>query len=232
MGVTGAGGALVAIPLFMHFLEMSLKEASVYSLVAVVIASLSNFFYQRKNANIKLAALFVVASAVGSFLSQPYKNILPEIGIALLLAFIAIFSLYNVWVKKKRVESSDKTIPAYPKTIFIGLILGILTTFTGLGGGVLMLPVLLGMYHLPQKEAVATSLVVIGFSSLASFLIQTSKGVSFSLDFKFLALVAGILITSYTLKWLTLKMDPKKTDLLGKVVFTLVVFISLTKLFS
>ena len=38
MGLTGAGGALVAIPLFMQFQGMSLKEASVFSLIAVVIA--------------------------------------------------------------------------------------------------------------------------------------------------------------------------------------------------
>jgi len=31
MGLTGAGGALVAIPLFMQFLALTLKDASVYS---------------------------------------------------------------------------------------------------------------------------------------------------------------------------------------------------------
>jgi uncharacterized membrane protein YfcA len=48
MGLTGAGGALIAIPLFIQFMGMNLKEASIYSLIAVVVASLLNFVEQRK----------------------------------------------------------------------------------------------------------------------------------------------------------------------------------------
>ena len=43
MGLTGSGGALVAIPLFMYVLELGLKEASVLSLVAVRLASSFNY---------------------------------------------------------------------------------------------------------------------------------------------------------------------------------------------
>lgn len=46
MGLTGAGGALVAIPLFMTVLRMELKSAAVYSLVTVVIASTQISFFR------------------------------------------------------------------------------------------------------------------------------------------------------------------------------------------
>lgn len=231
MGLTGAGGALVAIPLFMHFLGMDLKEASVYSLIAVVLASLSNFYFQRKSANFKLAFLFILASTIGSLFSQPYKALLPDTGIALLLALIAVYSLYNVWVPSKHESSSKEEKLNLSKTVIIGLILGVLTTFTGLGGGVLMLPVLLSMYKLPQKVAVATSLLVVGFSSLSSFVIQASRGMNLKLDVSFTALILGILITSYGLKWITSRIDSKKTDMIRKLVFTVVVVFSLAKIF-
>lgn len=231
MGLTGAGGALVAIPLFMEFLDMTLKEASLYSLVAVVMASLSNFYYQRKFANISLAAILITASGMGSYFSGPYKHLLPDLGIALTLASIAFYSLYSVWVPKNTLPTTIKIKINVFKTIIIGILLGILTTFTGLGGGVLILPILMGMYHLEQKQAVATSLVVVGLSSLISFIIQSSKGINLKMDSQFLGLIIGIFITSYLLKIIINKLPHKASDLMRKIVFTIVVGLSLAKIF-
>lgn len=231
MGLTGAGGALVAIPLFMHFLGMSLKEASVYSLLAVVIASLSNFYYQRKHAHLKLALIFVISSTAGSFLSQPYKNILPEIGIAILLTLVALYSLYGVW-KESAIKMGGNKTPHLLFTILIGLALGVLTTFTGLGGGVLMLPILLSLYKLPQNQAVATSLVVVGLSSLSSFIIQVSRGLSLKIDEQILLLVIGIFVVSYFLKILMTKFPESFIKKTRKLVFTVVVILALAKIFQ
>lgn len=231
MGITGAGGALVAIPLFMQFLDMTLKEASVFSLIAVVIASLSNFYYQRKHADVSIAIWFVVSSALGSFLSQPYKSIFPEIGIAILLAAIAIYSLYSIWKPSKLVQASTEEKTNYIKTIIIGFILGLLTTFTGLGGGVLMLPILIGVYKFHQDKAVATSLVVVGFSSLISFLIQVKGGATFKFNADFLGLIAGIFITSFLLKVLSSKISIKTFQYMRKIIFTVVVALALAKIF-
>lgn len=232
MGLTGAGGALVAIPLFMQFMGMSLKEASVYSLIAVVLASLTNFFYQRTDAKVSLGAVFIIASGLGSFSSQPYKNIVPDLAIAITLSAIALYSLYNVWKENKKTEKADEKKVSLIKTFFIGFLLGVLTTFTGLGGGVLMLPVLLRVYQLQQKQAVATSLLVVGFSSLISFLIQISKGPDLKIGFGFIELLIGILITSYGLKILTTKISQKNSDILRKGVFTTIVILSLLKIFN
>ncbi|HLW56376.1 MAG TPA: sulfite exporter TauE/SafE family protein, partial [Bacteriovoracaceae bacterium] len=103
---------------------------------------------------------------------------------------------------------------------------------TGLGGGVLMLPLLLKIYRFEQKKAVATSLVVIGFSSLASFLIQISKGTHLKIDLSFIGLFIGISITSYLLKLLMERLPKKTSSNLRKIVFTLVVGLSLAKIFS
>lgn len=230
MGLTGAGGALVAIPLFMQFQGMSLKEASVFSLIAVVIASLSNFYYQRKNSDIKLASVFVLSSAIGSFASQPYKKLLPDMGMAIMLTMVALYSLYNVWRPQKKVEATGNQ-PQLFATVLIGLVLGLLTTFTGLGGGVLMLPVLLGFYKMTQVQAVATSLLVVGLSSLASFLIQVSKGIEVNISYEIIGLTVGIFASSYLLKILITKASAELANNIRKVVFTLVVILALVKIF-
>ena len=229
-GLTGAGGALIAIPLLMQFLGMSLKEASLYSLIAIVIASLSNFYYQRKNAHISLATLLVTSSGIGSYLTLPYKELISNQGIAILLTIIALYSLYSVWFPiRKNENKSDKKINNLV-TVVIGLLLGTITTFTGLGGGVLMLPLLINIYSLPQTQAVATSLVVIGLSSLASFLIQ-ALNVGINLHWDFTYLMIGILVTPYILKSLTSRLFPQTINNLRKILFTIVVGLALLKIF-
>lgn len=232
MGLTGAGGALVAIPLFMHFQGMSLKEASLFSLIAVVISSLSNFYHQRKSANRSLAISLVISSSAGSVVSYPYKTWLPDKWIIILLTAIALYSLYSIWKpgRKKGTETPFRN----PKwiTILIGLILGALTTFTGLGGGVLILPVLLSIYHLAEDEAVATSLAVVGLSSLISFSIQAIKANGIPLSWELLNLILGIVVTSSLLKIVNKKLPVRTIEILRKLVFTLVVLLSVFKLFA
>lgn len=230
MGLTGAGGALIAIPLFIQFLDMSLKDASVFSLIAVVIASLSNFFAQKEWTDYKTGLYIVGSSTVGSFLSAPYKKHLPDLVVAILLSMVALFALYSVWVPVKKGESKSKA-PGLVVTLIIGLMLGVLTTFTGLGGGVLMMPVFLTYYNFDQTKAVATSLLAVSLSSISSILIQVYQGAPVKLDSNLGLLILGILLAAFSLKWLTPKIGPKVMVPVRKVLFTFVVVIALVKIF-
>lgn len=231
MGLTGAGGALVAIPLFLQFLEMGLKEATLYSLIAVIIASLSNFIFQRKFSDYKLSIIFVILSTLGSLATNPFKKLLPDIYMASLLGIVSIYSLYSIWKPKRAGDTKIKT-PPWPLTGLIGLCLGGLTTFTGLGGGVLMLPLLIGVYGFDQNRAVATSLLTVALSSLSSLLIQIISGAEFELNVQLLELVVGILLSAFAVKFLITKMHPSHMNKIRNIVFTFVVFLALFKLFS
>lgn len=232
MGLTGAGGALIAIPLFLTFAGMELKVASVYSLVAVIIASFFNFIPQRKHADFKLALTILSTSVLGSFLFTPVKAILPDVVISLLLAIISVFALYKVWVRASAVNDHKNHKPPLNLTLLIGLILGALTTLTGLGGGVLMMPIFIGLYAMDSERAVATSVVAVGLSSLFSLLIQAQRGFHVSFDQSLVFLILGIFISATILVWLTKKMSKTSLDLTRKVLFTLVVVIALLKIFT
>ena len=231
MGLTGAGGALIAIPLFMQYLDMPLKEASVYSLLAVVIASLSNFIAQRANTNFKVSILIVCISAIGSYLSAPYKLLIGDYVIKTLLITISLFATYGVWFKSKPVVKSSNGLKSYfLLSLPIGLSLGVLTTFTGLGGGVLMLPIFLKLYSFNQEEAVASSLLVVALSSFFSLLIQAKNGLKMNLDVNTIYLTIGILSAVFMLKIATSKFPLKAVLLIRKIVFTMVVCLAIMKL--
>jgi uncharacterized membrane protein YfcA len=232
MGLTGAGGALVAIPLFIQFLGMDLKEASVYSLLAVVVASILNYVSQSKATQYRTGFLIVVASALGSFVTAPFKENLPTVYVAIILASVSLYALYSVW-KPVRNSSQDHATPKNNLylSLSVGLALGALTTFTGLGGGVLMLPLFLTFFHYSQSQAVATSLFAVGLSSLASLMVQVSRGTRFEVGIDLFFLVLGILISVLILKQFLKGLSEQVVSRTRQVIFTIVVILALVKIF-
>ncbi len=231
MGLTGAGGALVAIPLFRQFLGMDLKQASVYSLVAVVLAASTNFFQQRSSADYRLGLELAGAAVLGSLLSLPLKAILPESALGALLAAVSVFSVYSVWAPPAPRGLVPGQRRAWYATALIGLALGALTTLTGLGGGVLMLPVLLSFYGKASQQSVATGLLAVGLSSLVSFLLQLGGGAVVPMGRGVLELLAGMLVAAYALKFLLKRLPAAQADVIRKGVFTVVVGYALVQVF-
>lgn len=234
MGLTGAGGALIAIPLFMQFLGMDLKLASVYSLVAVILASVSNFISQRHFTQLKISLLVFTFSTLGSLITAPYKKDLPEILISILLVLVSVYALYGVWFKTQsnstpHLLSTKKIISI---SIPVGILLGILTTLTGLGGGVLMMPIFMNIYYLEQKQAVASSLLAVCFSSLFSLLVQVYKGANVVIGIEVIYLMVGIIISVWLIKLLASKLTQKQMEMIRKYVFTFVVIFALGKILS
>ncbi len=83
-----------------------------------------------------------------------------------------------------RLYESDDCRISIPVTLVIGLILGILTGLLGIGGGVLLIPILIGLFGLTHKEAAGTSLAVVLITSLAAVLtkgLTDSSKISLSL---------------------------------------------------
>lgn len=230
MGLTGAGGALVAIPLFMQFMGQSLKEASLYSLVAVVLASLLNFLAQKSFTQYKTGLLIVIASAVGSYLTAPFKETLSSFWIAIILSLVSLYALYSVWFPVKIKTDTHTSRESFWLSTLVGLTLGALTTFTGLGGGVLMLPILLGLYHFKQPNAVATSLFAVGLSSLSSLVIQIQQGADFKIGVGFFYLLGGILAAVFLLKKVSQRLRIEVLIKIRQIVFSGVVLLALAKI--
>jgi uncharacterized membrane protein YfcA len=149
-----------------------------------------------------------------------------------MLAMISLFALYKVWVPSPRVAGDKMIMPSIFITLSIGLVLGALTTLTGLGGGVLMMPIFLSLYSMNSQRAVATSVVAVGLSSFFSMLIQVQIGFKIPFDQNLVFLILGIFISATLLAWLTKKISAKTLDLTRKVLFTLVVVIALLKIFT
>lgn len=231
MGLTGSGGALVAIPLFMYLLSMGLKEATSFSLVAVIIAALINLVSQYKRADAKTAALLIPFSVVGSYFSIPLKALTPDLVIVTLLSLISLYSLWSVWTASA--TTAEDTGPQATRWALIAVVgtgLGVLTTLTGLGGGVLLMPIFVGLFQLPAPRAVATSLVAVALSSIFSLLFQVRAGASLPALEQLLWLSLGIVVVAQGLKALTQRLPPETMTRTRQIVFTFVVIFAMMKI--
>ena len=60
--------------------------------------------------------------------------------------------------------------------IFLGVIVGILGAILGIGGGIIMVPVLTFLFGMPIHDAIAISLVVITANSMSTSAVYLKTG--------------------------------------------------------
>jgi len=230
MGLTGAGGALISIPLFLSLTNSSLKEATVLSLISVMLGTLVNLYGQKFKTDKKIVFGFVVFGAVANFLSLPLKALIPDLFIAILLALIGIISILSVWIKRIDQDTNESKHPIL-KIAFTGILLGIITTLTGLGGGVILVPILIRGFGKKYEEALPTSLMAIFFISLISFLLQIQMGLSL-ITLPDLTLIAlGVVLAFFILRLVIRRLDQGKLEILRKLIFTGVTLYSVISVF-
>lgn len=225
MGLTGAGGALISIPLFISLLNLTLKEATFLSLIAVMFGTSFNLIGQFKLANKKIVFGFVTFGAISNILSLPLKKVIPELGIAFLLLGIGLYSVWVTWkpINSNEVENVDRSII---KTGLTGAGLGVLTTLTGLGGGVLLIPILKNIFGFKNNIALPTSLLTIYLISLLSFLVQMKSGITLISITEIGYIAIGSIVAYFLLKATLKSLDSKKVEQIRKLAFTLVAIYS------
>ena len=128
---------------------------------------------------------------------------------AVTLGIITVGTLVYT-VCKARVKTRNITSKAF--CIVVGVLLGIMSSFLGIGGGPINLVVLGYLFSMDSKTAAANSLYIILFSQLASFIATLISGVP---EFELLALlvmVAGGIGGGIVGRALNKKMDNRAVD--------------------
>ena len=226
MGITGAGGAITAIPLFQIFVNSTLKEATVLSLITVFFGTVVNLLSRMREVNWRIALGLTLSGTVANYLSLPLKTKMPESVIVILLIMIGLFSISSIWRSPKSGENATKETN-FVTVILIGLFLGLITTLTGLGGGVLLIPLLLRVFGMSYEEALPTSLGSIMLISLSALFFQGEKALELIKVEEILYLGAGALAAFATLKLILRYFSPAQVLKLRKLVFSMATLISL-----
>ena len=202
LGVTGAGGSIVAVPLLMFALDMRPQDAMGASLGAVAAAAMVGALIRRQEGNapdwtaaIGLAVTGMLFAPLGRWVSQQANEQLVLILFALLASFLAL----RMWHGAKRApeQSLRRPLPLGSMTLpLAGIGVGLLAGFFGVGGGFLIVPLLRLYAGQSMERAISTSLLVIALVGSSGYLYHVlSSPANDPLALSLLALggIAGIL---------------------------------------
>ena len=208
LGLMGGGGSILTVPVLVYALDMGAKESIALSLAIVGITSLvgSVSHFRAKNINIKVALIFGPVAMAGTFLGAKLSVFLSGAMQLIIFAVVMLVAAYFMFKGKKAIEDDHTDKPLnYPLIVAEGVFVGILTGIVGVGGGFMIVPALVLLAHIPMKQAVGTSLLIIALKSFAGFLGYMDK---IEVDWAFLGqfsifTIIGILVGSYFVKYIS-----------------------------
>ena len=164
-GLLGLGGAVLMVPLLVRFLGLTQHRAHGTSLAVVLFTAAAALIgYGRGgHVDIVLAATLVVGSVLGSPLGARWAQTTSAVtlrrtfGILLLAVGLRLFLVQLP--EGQLIPTGDLT--GAISHMLMGLAVGILSGYFGVGGGVVLIPALVLLSGVPQHLAQGVSLLVV-----------------------------------------------------------------------
>lgn len=167
LGLFGAGGSIVTVPLFHYVFGLATHDAISSSLVVVAATAALALAPHARHGHVcwRTGALLGTASIAAAYTGARASGNLP--GHALVLAFALVMLASGVAMVRRRTAPASGVSPLRFGAIGIGV--GLLTGLLGAGGGFVLVPALVVAGGLPMRDAVGTSLFVVVVNALAAF---------------------------------------------------------------
>jgi uncharacterized protein len=179
LGLLGGGGSIMAVPVLVYVLGLDIRQAILVALIVISAASVSGALPKARAGQVqwRLAAVFaavgIPATFAGSVLSDHLPQALIMVGFAAVMVGAGIRMLTDTGDSGTACEIGDSGINwrrCAPRSISVGLVVGVLTGLFGVGCGFLIIPALVMMLGVEMSIAVGTSLLIIAANSAAGVL--------------------------------------------------------------
>ena len=214
LGLTGAGGGILATPALMAGMGWTMQQSTPVALFAVAGSALLGALdgLRKKTVRYKAALLMALTgmpfTALGIHIAQSLPQRLLLVLFATVMLIVAGRQLHQS--RLNRQGADDVPCPIHPDSgrfqwswstaLILGSVgagTGLMTGLLGVGGGFIIVPVLRKLTNLTMQSIVATSLMVIALVSGSGILSALIHGITLPLDIVSafaLATVTGMLI--------------------------------------
>ena len=235
--ICGIGGGVIVKPVLDLFGKDSVSTISFLSGCMVLAMSMYSVgrstLAKEKTVDMKTITPLAIGAAVGGVVGKQLFDIVKgafaspdKVGgvQAICLTLITVGTLVYTVLKYKIKPHEVKSVVAY---VVIGLMLGVMSSFLGIGGGPINIVVLHFFFAMDSKRAAANSLYVIMFSQLASLITSiVTKSVP---EFKVITLifmVGGGILGSMVGRAMNKKMNNAAVDKLFIGMMSVIILIS------
>lgn len=193
----GIGGGTVMIPLLHVCFGLSAAASSGTSMFAILPTSLAGMFARLHDGtvNVKLGLAVGIVGALTSPLGAWVSGVVPGAIAIIMTAFFILLTaarMYkNVYDARPSAKTASGTAPArhaaldpaiapaskvYLGAAAMGVVVGFLSGYLGLGGGFLVVPALQILFGFTMKQATGTSLVSVALFSVPAFVTHAMLG--------------------------------------------------------
>jgi len=175
-GFFGIGGGMILVPILM-LLGIDIKTAIGISIVQMVFSSFYGSYLNYKKGSLILGeGIWVgVGGFVGGAIGAYVSNFVSDEVLQYLFFSLVLFALYRLFSAKVSDNGVVKTLNPLVLTV-VGFIIGVFAISLGVGGSILLTPILAGFLHYPIKKAVSAGLFFVAFSSVAGLFMKLSIG--------------------------------------------------------
>jgi len=233
----GLGGGVFLVPIFTLFFGVDQKLAIGASAIAVATNSVvgSTVHLESRFTNLRLAMILQVTTAFGAMLGAIVGIWAPERAINVIFGMVLVYAALSMARKRSApdVDTSDEADPHglgaeytdpqskrlvryVPRRLKVGLSMsgfaGAMSGMLGVGGGVIQVPVMNVLMHIPMKAAAGTSSFMVGVTAVATASVYYSRG---KIDPTIVVpAMVGIFVGSQAGSRLTRKLKPQRLMLL------------------
>ena len=180
LGLTGAGGGILAAPLLMLFMHLPLAKSAPISLIAVALGAGLGMLIGLRQGIVRYRAAFLIAAA--GLLASPFgihlATILPNAPLLLAFSALLAYQAWRNWQGGASTAADEMPCqldgatgqfiwqrPCALAFVRSGLAAGFLSGLLGVGGGFILVPALRKYTPLSMQSVAATSLMVLAVVS-------------------------------------------------------------------
>ncbi|OHE04631.1 MAG: hypothetical protein A2513_04820 [Sulfurimonas sp. RIFOXYD12_FULL_33_39] len=179
-GFFGIGGGTILVPSLL-LLGYQIKDAIGISVVQMIFSSVYGSYLNNKKGTLDIAMVMTIGIGgfFGALLSGFVASSFDDKTLEIIFLIFAIFALVRLFFKTKtqHVQKSVNRVILF----LIGLVLGTLSMIIGVGGSIILVPILVGFLHVELKKAISAGLFFVVFSSISGFI---SHSLSREIDLK------------------------------------------------
>ena len=174
----GLGGGIIVVPVltFLGFSPTAAASNSLFAALSNAVASTISYSKQKRieySLGLKFGLLSVPGTILGAIISS---DVAPDI-FKVLFGLVLVASAVYIFLRRN-LESRQKTISKQMMVFAIGasFFAGIISSFFGIGGGIVFVPLMVAGMGMAMKRAAPTSQLILLFASLSGVITHSLLG--------------------------------------------------------
>ena len=186
----GIGGGVFYVPILL-LMGYAFKDASTLSLavICVMAASAAVVYIKSRMVDFKLALAMEPFSVLGGVAGGYFSEYVDDRSLTVIFGLVMLACSVLIHFRRERSAAPVKRRFSFnrrfsgavyqvnvPAAVMLGLLAGLLAGLLGIGGGTVKVPLMLLVFGVPLKVAVATSTFMITVTSVAGFAGHIAQG--------------------------------------------------------